>query len=395
MQIEYIYEEVNASEIKENDYIESFNIKEQKYNAQRVNEIIKSDIPKDKQIKFITDVNELTVSISSKVYTDSGYKIAKDITVDDKLLVENKWCNIRIETDNKPSNFIDYNIANNSNFVVSNETGKKTLIHNSGSLAVYFSWWHLDVDDMLSLKSNGGTDENRARGLQYGIKLNRIFINKIIANEDIYLFDPKDTPKMIGCYGEEFEKAYSEYINKSSIRKKKIKARDLWAKVMKERSETGNIYLFHEENVNENTQLNRYIGSSNLCLSGDTLVQTRDGEKELQNIEIGDLVKSYNTKTRKNEYKEVSDFAMTNPKTKVMKITDEEIGKTITCTPEHKIWTENRGYVQAKDLKVDDILAISEEMSEVRLFLTKTNKEKIKNIPGSFTKSINTIINEY
>jgi len=168
-----------------------------------------------------------------------------------------------------------------------NQGGKRP-----GALAVYFSWWHLDVDDMLSLKSNGGTDENRARGLQYAIKLNRLFINKIIEDGEIFLFDPKDTPKLIGVYGDEFDAIYEEYSQKSSIRKKKVKARTLWAKVMKERSETGNIYLFHEENVNENTQLNRYIGSSNLCteillpsrpseLINEELVTMEDGEKRI------------------------------------------------------------------------------------------------------------------
>lgn len=389
MQIEYIYEEVNACSIKENDYIESYDIKEKKYNPQRVNEIIKSNIPKEEQIKFITGINELTVSKSSKVYTDSGYKIAKDITTNDKLLIENEWYDIKIEKDNKPSDFIDYNISNNSNFVVANESGKKTLIHNSGALAIYFSWWHLDVDGILSLKSNGGTDENRARGLMYAMKVNRIFVEAVNNNEDIYLFDPKETPDLIGVYGEEFEKAYYYYIEKTNIRKKKINARDLWEKAMKERSETGNIYLYHEENVNEVSLLKRYIGSSNLCLAGDTNVQTKKGIKELKDIEIGDKVKSFNTITKKNEFKTVIDSAMTSPKSKVMKITDEDTGFSITCTEDHKVWTENRGYIEAKKLVITDVLRISEEMIETRVLLSRSNYNKILSSKESFSNYIN------
>ena len=172
-----------------------------------------------------------------------------------------------------------------------NQGGKRP-----GALAVYFSWWHLDVNDILSLKSNGGTDENRARGLMYAIKLNRIFVDAILNDEDIYLFDPKDTPKLMGVYGEEFEKTYNYYVAKSSIRKKKIPARDLWEKTIKERSETGNIYLFHEENVNEATLLNRYIGSSNLCT--EIILPSRPSElinEELYTMEDGEkrIVKRY------------------------------------------------------------------------------------------------------
>jgi len=236
-----------------------------------------------------------------------------------------------------------------------NQGGKR-----QGALAIYFSWWHLDVTDILSLKSNGGTDENRARGLQYAMKMNQNFLDAVEMDEEVWLFDPKDTPLLVGVFGEEFNKNYEMYSNKTNIKKKKIKARDLWEKMMKERTETGNIYLFHEENVNNTSMLNRYIGSSNLCLKGDTKVQTEKGTKELKDIKIGDKVKSYNTKLKKVEYKIVTDFAMTNPKTRVMKIIDEKTGKNIVCTPEHKIWTENRGYVQAKELLKTDKLNIKE-----------------------------------
>lgn len=172
-----------------------------------------------------------------------------------------------------------------------NQGGKRP-----GALAVYFSWWHLDVNDILSLKSNGGTDENRARGLMYAIKLNRVFVDAILNDEDIYLFDPKDCPRLIGVVGEEFERAYNYYVAKSSIRKKKVNARDLWEKTMKERSETGNIYMFHEENVNEATLLNRYIGSSNLCT--EIVLPSRPSElinEELYTMEDGNkrIVKRY------------------------------------------------------------------------------------------------------
>lgn len=233
-----------------------------------------------------------------------------------------------------------------------NQGGKRP-----GALAIYFNWWHLDVLDILSLKSNGGTDENRARGLQYAIKMNKLLIQKFINDEDVILFDPKDVPNLIGLVGDEFEKMYELYSTKTNIRKKTISARELFAKIFKERSETGNIYLFHEENVNETSMLNRYIGSSNLCLAGDTEVLTKDGVKELKNVEIGDEVYSRNIETGRDEFKTVTDQALMNKSARVMKITDET-GKFITCTPDHKVWTENRGYVLAKNLTESDVLKI-------------------------------------
>lgn len=168
-----------------------------------------------------------------------------------------------------------------------NQGGKRP-----GALAIYFPWWCTDVIDMLSLRGNGGTDENRARGLQYGIKLNELFIEAVMKDEEISLFDPKDVPNLIGVFGDEFNSNYKDYCSKSSIRSKKMKARDLWEKLFKERSETGNIYLFHEENVNKATLLNRYIGSSNLCTEivepsraskqiSETLIKTEDGRSKI------------------------------------------------------------------------------------------------------------------
>jgi|FLOH01.1.fsa_nt_gi ribonucleoside-diphosphate reductase alpha chain len=172
-----------------------------------------------------------------------------------------------------------------------NQGGKRP-----GALAIYSMWWHIDVFDTLSLKSNGGTDENRARGLQYALKLNQYFLECVQNDEDIYLFDPVDVPQLIGKFGEEFDKLYADYIHKPSIKKKKIPARTLWEKLMKERSETGNIYLFHEENVNNQTLLNRYIGSSNLCT--EITLPSRASkpiDEELVTMEDGDhrIIKRY------------------------------------------------------------------------------------------------------
>jgi len=141
-----------------------------------------------------------------------------------------------------------------------NQGGKRP-----GSCCIYYQWWHIDFHDLIVLKSNGGTEESRARGLKYAVKINQILIDRWLQDEDVTLFDPKDVPDLFSVTGEAFEEKYREYESKSWIRKKKIPARDLFFQIMKERTETGNIYLFHEENVNSHNMTNRYINSSNLC----------------------------------------------------------------------------------------------------------------------------------
>lgn len=132
-----------------------------------------------------------------------------------------------------------------------------------GALCIYFQWWHPDVMDMLSLKSNGGTEENRARKLKYALKINNYLIRAVLNDEEVALVSPHEAPELYGVYGDEFDALYEKYLKDPKTRK--IRAREIWSKYFKERTETGNIYAFHEENVNQVSMLNKYIGSSNLC----------------------------------------------------------------------------------------------------------------------------------
>jgi len=186
-----------------------------------------------------------------------------------------------------------------------NQGGKRP-----GSCVVTYPWWHIDFNDLIVLKSNGGTDENRARGLKYSVKVNEILIDRYIKDEDISFFDPKEAESLQGVVGEEFIKAYTDLENKPSVKRKTMNARDFWFKLMKERTETGNIYLFHEENVNYQGMLNRYVNSSNLCqeitlpsrpskLVNEELFTMENGERRIvKRYEAGEIalcnLSSYN-----------------------------------------------------------------------------------------------------
>lgn len=149
--------------------------------------------------------------------------------------------------------------------------------------------------------------------------------------------------------------------------------RKIWAKIIQKRNEFGFPYIMFKDNTNNNTpykELGLEITASNLCVAPWTEVDVKvDGVQKTMPIIMLDClfqyklfktleVKSFNIETSKVEYKKVLDSAMTSNKAKVMKITDESTGKSITCTPEHKVYTSNRGYVMAKDLKEDDVLVI-------------------------------------
>lgn len=135
----------------------------------------------------------------------------------------------------------------------------------SGAAIAYFNWWHLDVFDMINLKDAGGSEELRARKNKYAIKINRLLFERYRADDYITLFDPKEVPKLLDTYGDEFDKYYKEYESNGLLMTKKVKAKDLLFEMIRVRAETGNLYVFFTENVNEQNMLERYISMSNLC----------------------------------------------------------------------------------------------------------------------------------
>jgi ribonucleoside-diphosphate reductase alpha chain len=151
-------------------------------------------------------------------------------------------------------------------------------------------------------------------------------------------------------------------------------ARNLWEKSLKARLETGEHYMMFRDNANNNlpecyTKNGLKVSGSNLCVSGETIITISSSDFGIMEIQIKDLglylekhsdlkVLSKNLDTKENEFKEIQAFAQTSPKAKVLKITDEKTGKSIKCTPEHKVYTKNRGYVMAKDLQENDELVV-------------------------------------
>lgn len=135
-----------------------------------------------------------------------------------------------------------------------------------GSATLYFPWWHKEIEDVLVLKNNKGTDENRVRHMDYGIQFEKIFYNRFITNADIALFSPGDVPGLYDVFGlPEFEELYMKYEADKKIPKKVVKSRDLMNSFAQERIGTGRMYVMNIDNVNNNSPLVERIKMSNLC----------------------------------------------------------------------------------------------------------------------------------
>ena len=141
-----------------------------------------------------------------------------------------------------------------------------------GAATLFYPLWHLEVESLLVLKNNAGTDENRIRHLDYGVQFNGLMYQRFLADGDITLFSPNDVPGLYEAFFADqtkFKKLYEKYEKDETIRQEKIKARDLFSKFMKERANTGRIYLQNVDHCNTHGAFDAKLApikQSNLCM---------------------------------------------------------------------------------------------------------------------------------
>ena len=135
-----------------------------------------------------------------------------------------------------------------------------------GSATVHFPIWHAEIEDILVLKNNKGTEDNRVRKLDYSIQLSELFYKRFLKNEEITLFSPHDVKGLYEAFGTpEFDALYEKYERATSIPKQKIGARQLFTSLLKERAETGRIYIMNIDHCNSHSSFIDKINMSNLC----------------------------------------------------------------------------------------------------------------------------------
>ena len=135
-----------------------------------------------------------------------------------------------------------------------------------GSATVHFPIWHQEIEDILVLKNNKGTEDNRVRKLDYSIQLSQIFYQRFLENGEITLFSPHDVPGLYEAFGtEDFDEMYEKYERATSVPKTKVSARELITDLLKERAETGRIYIMNIDHSNTHSSFKDKVNMSNLC----------------------------------------------------------------------------------------------------------------------------------
>ena len=154
-----------------------------------------------------------------------------------------------------------------------------------GSATVHFPIWHQEIEDIIVLKNNKGTEDNRVRKLDYSIQISKLFYERFIKNGEISLFSPHEVPGLYEAFGyPEFDELYVKYENDPNIKKKTVGAQELILDLLKERAETGRIYIMNIDHCNTHSSFKDKVYMSNLCqeitLPTDP-IQHIDGEGEI------------------------------------------------------------------------------------------------------------------
>jgi ribonucleoside-diphosphate reductase alpha chain len=141
----------------------------------------------------------------------------------------------------------------------------------NGAATLYYPLWHLEVEDLLVLKNNKGTEDNRVRHMDYGVQFNKVMYERLLSNGDITLFSPNDVPEMYEAFFtdvDRFRELYERAERNTKLRKRTVKALDLFSAFMQERKDTGRIYLQNVDHANSHGSFRPEVAPikmSNLC----------------------------------------------------------------------------------------------------------------------------------
>jgi len=228
--------------------------------------------------------------------------------------------------------FYDIEVQDTNNyFATSNNSSSMYITHNSAT--THFPIWHSEIEDILVLKNNKGSEDNRVRRLDYSIQLSKLFYQRFIEDKHITLFSPHEVPGLYDAFGtERFDDLYKKYERSRTVNKKKVKARDLFMSLLRERAETGRIYIMNIDHANEHSSFLDKVNMSNLCVAPETKILTKTGYIPISELE-NKIVSIWNGL----QWSEVEvKHTGTN-----QKLIDVVIGDNfvITCTPYHKFYT--------------------------------------------------------
>ncbi len=322
------------------------------------------------------------------VWSESGAFVEKKprkLTNEDRVLTEGGFTRLLTADfgQNNDENYIDITVEDTHTFFASaSEVGQMVLTHNSqggirnASATIFYPIWHYQFDDLIVLKNNQGTEETRVRHMDYGIVLSAFFWKRFKNRENITFFDPNEVPDLYEAFYSDcakFEELYCKYEKRKDLRKKTMNAEDVFkGGILKERTDTGRIYLVFIDNVmNQGPFDPEYhaIYQSNLCcVTGETQVTFMHEDSRIEQMSVSSAVERFNLggltnskiKSFKNgevSWETVSAAIKTKTVTELYEIEDEH-GNILRCTGDHLVYTKNRGYVRADELIETDELCV-------------------------------------
>jgi len=278
--------------------------------------------------------------------------------------IGNDWTNVRalgsmIKGTNGPTQgtipFLK--VANDTAIAVNQGSRRK------GAVCAYMETWHLDIEEFLDLRKNTGDERRRTHDMNTANWIPDLFILRVF-NDDIWtLFSPSDVPDLHHLYGKEFEQKYVEAEAKTHTGEikhfRRIKAVDLWRKMLTMLFETGHPWLTFKDTCNIRSPQDHVgvVHSSNLCcIAGDQRAVTDRGivtVKELYSVG------GKNQTVGLTGVDSASEMLLPRPNTEMGMIHTEE-GFTHKVTPDHPVWVRDRGWVEAQDLVAGDILVLQQ-----------------------------------
>ena len=205
-----------------------------------------------------------------------------------------------------------------------------------GSFAVYLEPWHKDIVSFLDMKKNHGDEEQRARDLFYALWIPDLFMQRVKEDGNWTLMCPDQCPGLSDVYGEKFAELYLTYENQAP-ESDKMRARDLWFKILDSQIETGTPYMLYKDacNIKSNQKNLGTIKSSNLCVAPETLILTDKGHIEIQTLK-NKTVNVWNGK----EFSETI-VKQTSDDSELITV-DFSDGSKLTCTKYHKFYIQTK-----------------------------------------------------
>ena len=277
MKIKINYEEKTIENVRIGDIVETYDFENDVKTFNKVTHLYNPVITKQNQFTIKTLKGEFnTSSIHPFFVADETIKngswietasLKEGMTLIDDMYNLHVINEIKSNNNEQDETYYDFTVQDTHNYYVNDGNNNYVLTHNSATCHVPI--WHSEIQEILVLKNNKGTDDNRVRKMDYSIGMSKLFYSRFINNENITLFCPNDVPGLYEAFGDndKFDELYAKYEKDKKIPKKVVPASEIILSLIKERAETGRIYITNIDHMNSHSSFldPSCIKMSNLC----------------------------------------------------------------------------------------------------------------------------------